>query len=83
MPLYRRKKRNPTGPHNCFRVLESGNKNLSSGILAEIPPKYEFPRTNKARPGATSLECAFVAAIFQDLSSWNYGFTSQVWARIV
>jgi hypothetical protein len=56
---------------------------MSSGMLAEIPPKYEFPRTNKARPSMTSLGCAFVAAIFQDLSSWNYGFSSQVWARVV
>ncbi len=82
MPLYRRKKEILLAP-NCFRVLESGNKNMSSGMLAEIPPKYEFPRTNKARPSMTSLECVFVAAIFQDLSSWNYGFSSQVWARVV
>jgi hypothetical protein len=44
-----------------------------------------------ARPVATFLEYAFVAAIFQELSSWKSGFISQacppsgrrVWAREV
>jgi hypothetical protein len=34
-----------------------------------------------ARPVATFLEYAFVAAMFQELSSCKSGFISQVWAR--